>query len=201
MAQLGLEKIDLAEGGWLLYHEYFLPVEEADRYFLKLRFDCSWEQKPGLFGHKQPRLTAAHGDNGVCYCYSGTRNLARPWTVPLFEIKQKIEQVEGQYNFCLLNLYRHGRDSMGLHADDEPEMGPMIASLSLGALRTFRIRHNTTRETRNYRVAHGTLIIMGGTMQQFWKHEVPKTSMPVGERINLTFRQIGDRCSSTWRPS
>ena len=81
---------------------------------------------------------------------------------------------------------------MGLHADDEPGMGNVIGSLSLGATRMFRIRHNKTKETRTFPVGNGTLIIMAGTMQQFWKHEVPKTAQDVGERINLTFRKIGD---------
>jgi alkylated DNA repair dioxygenase AlkB len=84
---------------------------------------------------------------------------------------------------------------MGWHADDEPEMGSIIGSLSLGATRKFRIRHNITRETRTFLVTSGTLIIMSGTMQQFWQHEVPKTKLPVGERINLTFRNIS-RASS-----
>jgi alkylated DNA repair dioxygenase AlkB len=66
----------------------------------------------------------------------------------------------------------------------------VIGSLSLGATRTFRIRHNKAKETKSIQVGHGTLIIMVGTMQQFWKHEVPKTTESVGERINLTFRQI-----------
>ena len=79
---------------------------------------------------------------------------------------------------------------MGWHADDEPEMGHVIGSLSLGATRKFRIRHNITRETRTFLAGHGTLIIMAGTMQQFWQHEVPKTKQVVGERINLTFRRI-----------
>ena len=79
---------------------------------------------------------------------------------------------------------------MGLHADNEPEMGNVIGSLSLGATRTFRIRHNASKETRTFPAGNGTLIIMAGTMQQFWKHEVPKTKENVGERINLTFRQI-----------
>ena len=79
---------------------------------------------------------------------------------------------------------------MGWHVDDEPEMGPVIGSLSLGATRKFRIRHNETRETRTFPVGHGTLIIMAGTMQNYWQHEVPKTKRLVGERINLTFRAI-----------
>lgn len=79
---------------------------------------------------------------------------------------------------------------MGWHADNEPEMGTVIGSLSLGATRKFRIRHNVTRETKTFLVGNGTLIIMAGTMQQFWQHEIPKTKQSVGERINLTYRQI-----------
>ena len=78
---------------------------------------------------------------------------------------------------------------MGMHADNEPGTGNVIGSLSLGATRTFRIRHNRTKETRTFQVGNGTLIIMAGTMQQFWKHEVPKAQENVGERINLTFRK------------
>ncbi len=187
-----MQTIRLADGGILLYDECFLLAEWSDRYFTELRDNCLWEQKPGVFGHRQPRLTAAYGDEGVSYRYSGTVNVALPWTPVLLEIKEKIESVEGRYNFCLLNRYRSGRDSMGMHADDEPEMGNLIGSLSLGATRKFRIKHNKTKETMTFPAGHGALIIMAGTMQQFWKHEVPKTLQAVGERINLTYRQISD---------
>jgi hypothetical protein len=184
------DTFDLTDGGILLYDEAFLPPDLADRYFAELRDQCAWEQKPGVFGHMQPRLTASYGDEGVTYRYSGTVNVALPWTPTLLEIKEKIEAVQGKYNYCLLNRYRSGQDSMGMHADDEPEMGNVIGSLSLGATRTFRIKHNKTKEAMSFPVGHGTLIIMAGTMQQFWKHEIPKTKEPVGERINLTFRQV-----------
>ena len=72
----------------------------------------------------------------------------------------------------------------------EPEMANVIGSLSLGATRQFRIRHNITMEIMTFPVSKGTLIILAGTMQQFWKHDVPKTKDEVGERINLTFRKI-----------
>jgi hypothetical protein len=185
-----LDTIELADGGLLLYDEAFLPPGLSDRYFVELRDHSAWEQKPGVFGHMQPRLTASYGDEGVTYRYSGTVNVALPWTDTLLEIKQEIEAVQGSYNYCLLNRYRSGADSMGLHSDDEPEMGNVIGSLSLGATRTFRIRHNATKETRVFPVGNGTLIIMAGTMQQFWKHDVPKTKENVEERINLTFREI-----------
>ena len=185
-----IERIELRDGGLLLYDDAFLTPGHADRYFENLRDHCKWEQKPGIFGYMQPRLIASYGDEGITYKYSGVENVALPWTMTLLEIKKKVEAIQGEYNYCLLNRYRSGSDSMGWHADDEPEMGNVIGSLSLGAIRKFRIRHNVTRETRTFPAGHGTLIIMAGTMQQFWQHEVPKTKQVVGERINLTFRKI-----------
>jgi alkylated DNA repair dioxygenase AlkB len=187
-----METIELADGGLLLYEAGFLPADLADRYFAELRATAPWEQKPAAFGRQQPRLTAAYGDDGVTYFYSGTVNRAAPWPPTLLEIKQRIEAVRGRYNYCLLNRYRSGQDSVGMHADAEPGMGEVIGSLSLGATRTCRIRHNKTKETRTVPLGHGTLVIMAGTMQQFWKHAVPKTTENVGERINLTFRHIGE---------
>jgi len=187
-----MKTIELADGGILLYDEAFLPTDLAERYFAELRDTAPWQQKKASFGHMQPRLTASYGDDGVTYSYSGTVNTAISWTPTLLEIKQKIEAVQGRYNYALLNRYRSGADSLGMHADDEPGMGNVIGSLSLGATRTFRFKHNKTKETRTFPVGNGTLVIMAGTMQQFWKHEVPKTTENVGERINLTFRWIGE---------
>jgi alkylated DNA repair dioxygenase AlkB len=185
-----MDTIELTDGGLLLYDEAFLPTDLADCYFIELRDQCVWEQKPGIFGHMQPRLIASYGNEGVTYRYSGLDYKALPWTATLLEIKEKIEAVQGEFNYCLLNRYRSGSDSMGWHADDEPEMGNVIGSLSLGATRQFRIRHNITREIMTFSVSNGTLIVMAGTMQHFWKHDVPKTKENVGERINLTFRKI-----------
>ena len=135
-------------------------------------------------------FVAEHRAEGVTYRYSGLDYTALPWTATMLEIKEKIEAVQGEYNYCLLNRYRSGSDSVGWRSDDEPETGNIIGSVSLGATRNFRIRHNVTRETKTFSVSNGTLIIMAGTMQQFWKHDVPKTKEHVGERINLTFRKI-----------
>lgn len=185
-----MNTIKLEGGGLLLLEDAFLSPDVADRYFTNLRDHCEWEQKPGIFGHMQPRLIASYGDAGVSYRYSGMDYGALPWIDSLLEIRNKIEAVQGEYNYCLLNRYRSGSDSMGWHADDEPEVGNVIGSLSLGATRKFRIRHIETRETKTFLANHGSLIIMAGTMQHFWQHEVPKTKQNVGERINLTFRQI-----------
>jgi alkylated DNA repair dioxygenase AlkB len=185
-----MQKFELLDGGLLFYEEGFLQKDIADRYLQDLLSQCVWEQKPGIFGHMQPRLIASYGDPGISYRYSNVTNTALPWIDVLLEIKRMIESVMGHYNYCLLNRYRNGADSMGWHADDEPEMGEVIGSLSLGATRNFRIRHNTTRETMNFPVGHGTLIIMAGTMQEHYQHEIPKTKKIIGERVNLTFREI-----------
>ena len=103
-----MKTIELTDGGILLYEEAFLPSELSDRYFAELRNHCVWEQKPGVFGHMQPRLTASYGDEGVTYRYSGTVNVAFAWNPALLEIKEKIEAVQGRYNYCLLNRYRSG---------------------------------------------------------------------------------------------
>lgn len=190
-----MQRIELEDGGVILYQESFFPQKLADRFFESLRSECQWEQKPGIFGHLQPRLIASYGDPGVQYKYSGIVNVALPWTDTLLEIKSQIESVQvdsqrPQFNYCLLNLYRHGQDSMGWHADNEPEMGNIIGSVSLGQTRKFRIRHNTSRRTQDFLLGHGSLLIMAGRMQQYWQHEVPKTKKPVDPRINLTYRKI-----------
>jgi alkylated DNA repair dioxygenase AlkB len=69
-------------------------------------------------------------------------------------------------------------------------MGNIIGSVSLGAARKFRIRHNASRRTQDFVLTNGSLLIMAGSMQEHWQHEVPKTKRPVGQRINLTYRKI-----------
>ncbi|HLN93999.1 MAG TPA: alpha-ketoglutarate-dependent dioxygenase AlkB, partial [Flavobacterium sp.] len=65
----------------------------------------------------------------------------------------------------------------------------LIASVSLGAERMFHMRHNQEpTQTLKLRLEHGSLLLMGGTTQHFWKHQIPKTARPTGPRINLTFR-------------
>lgn len=118
-----------------------------------------------------------------------------PWTKTLLEIKKRTEmKVKQKFNSVLANLYRDHRDSMGLHSDDEKELGknPVIASVSLGAARKFIMKHRMlkTAPQRKYLLESGSLLIMRGDTQKLWKHGVPKESQPCGARINLTFRTI-----------
>jgi alkylated DNA repair dioxygenase AlkB len=105
--------------------------------------------------------------------------------------------VHERFNSVLLNYYRDHRDSMGFHSDDERELGPtpIIASVSLGATRTFVLKHKTRPELKPIRLElpSGSLLLMKGLTQKNWKHGIDKQSKPCGPRVNLTFRQIFEK--------
>lgn len=186
------------DDGDVRYLPAALPPAEADACFDSLRVQVDWQQEEiHLFGarHAVPRLVAWHGDPGARYTYSGVAHEPRPWTPVLQQVRERVESLSGhRFNSVLLNLYRDGRDGMGWHADDEPELGtdPVIASVSLGATRRFRMRHRRHRgQVLTIDLAHGSLLLMQGPTQHHWLHAVPKTTRAVGERINLTFRRVG----------
>ena len=143
----------------------------------------------------QPRLIAWYGDEGSSYAYSGIGLTPLPWTTVLLNIKQRVELLaDYQFNSVLLNYYRDNRDSMGMHSDDEPELGskPTIASLSLGETRTLVFAHKFDKAASNFKLLlkSGSLLIMKGPTQQNWKHGINKESRRCGPRVNLTFRRI-----------
>ena len=177
----------------------FLPPAEAAALLAHLTEAVAWEQRRiTLFGqsHPQPRLTAWYGDPDARYAYSGLAWEPRPWLPALAALLPRLEAVSGaRFNSVLLNLYRDGRDSMGWHADDEPELGPapVIASLSLGATRRFRLRPRPGGPAAApvaLDLPAGSLLLMRGATQAAWQHALPKTARPVGPRLNLTFRWV-----------
>ncbi|CAB3798907.1 alpha-ketoglutarate-dependent dioxygenase AlkB family protein [Paraburkholderia fynbosensis] len=146
-----------------------------------------------------PRLTAWQGEPDAVYVYSGIRNVPQPWTPAVAQLKEAAEAVCGtRFNSVLLNRYRSGADSMGWHADREPELGPrpVIASVSLGVARTFDLRHNKTGVVQSFSLNGGSLLVMKGTTQAQWRHRVPKEPRVAGERINLTFRWVTPRVAA-----
>ena len=179
------------------YIPNFLSSDLATQYFEELLNCIPWRQDPiTLFGktHPQPRLTSLHAHTLDSYSYSGIVMRPQPMTETLQQIENKIYKLcDASFTTVLLNMYRNGKDSNGWHADDEPELGknPVIASVSLGAPRFFHIRHNHDPKQRYKLILeHGSLLLMGGATQHFWKHQVAKTSKKVGPRINLTFRKV-----------
>jgi alkylated DNA repair dioxygenase AlkB len=182
----------------LLFCERVDLGEDPDALLNRLIDGCDWQQETvTLFGktHLQPRLIAWYGDEGAAYTYSGTRHEPLPWTRELKGLREKIEVLtQSRYNSVLLNLYRNEKDAMGLHADDEPELGdePVIASISLGEQRTlyFRHRHRHDLQTFNLPLPSASLLVMRGPTQRYWKHGIRKLRRPLGPRVNLTFRWI-----------
>lgn len=151
-----------------------------------------------MFGRwvDSPRLSCWIGDAGASYRYSGQSFEPHPWPDALLPLRGRLRQELGiDFNSVLANLYRDGRDAMGWHSDDEPELGPepVIASVSLGAARRFVLRRRDDHTVRKeFRLEPGSLLVMRGNSQRDWQHALPRTAKPVGPRINLTFRRIVD---------
>lgn len=179
------------------YVPAFIGYEEANELFEKLLLQVNWQQDDiVVFGKKyqQPRLTALYGNDGKSYSYSSLTMFPNKWNSLLIYIKEKVEDfMKVKFSTVLLNYYRDGNDSNGWHADNEKELGknPIIASVSFGAKRVFQMKHNSIKEQKlKIELEHGSLLIMKGTTQHFWKHQIPKSTRNVGPRINLTFRII-----------
>ncbi|WP_339610446.1 alpha-ketoglutarate-dependent dioxygenase AlkB [uncultured Planktosalinus sp.] len=179
------------------YFPKFYAEDKATKVFNQLLKETPWQQdKITVFGktHLQPRLTALYADNEKTYSYSNITMHPKPFSPLLKELKTDIEkQCNDAFSTVLLNLYRHGKDSNGWHSDDEKELGknPAIASLSFGEERWFHLKHKFRPELKTKIILqHGSLLVMKGTTQHFWKHQISKTSREVNPRINLTFRLI-----------
>ena len=188
-----LVPIPIEDGALALMRQLPLPFSHAE-VLTRLLNETPWrEESVVVYGkrHLQPRLTAWYGD--ASYTYSGLRLEPLPWTELLLAIRAAVESACGcRFNSVLLNRYRNGRDSMGMHSDDEPELGddPVIASLSYGATRTFVLRHKRNKQTLRLPLEDGSLLVMRGQLQRNWLHGINKSARPLGERINLTFRYI-----------
>jgi alkylated DNA repair dioxygenase AlkB len=116
------------------------------------------------------------------------------WTYDLLTIRSRVEkETQLDFNSLLLNLYRNGKDGVGWHSDKENNTGkdPIIASVTFGDTRIFRLRHKFRKDVAQVEIPlhHGSFLLMAGTTNSFWQHQVPKTARNVLPRINLTFRR------------
>lgn len=185
----------------ITFYPEFLSQKLSNQLYHSLLEEVDWTQNDiTLFGktYKVPRLEAWYGDQDKSYTYSGITMSPKPWLDSLLFIKYQIEsEIPQQFNSVLINYYRNGNDRVGLHSDDEKELGPLpsIASISLGADRLFRLKHKKFKQnglSESLTLPEGSLLVMEGITQKHWKHEVPRTSKPIGGRINLTYRNIVD---------
>lgn len=185
----------LMDNAEVIFYPGLFTETETKILFTNLVEQIAWKQEPiKIFGKSilQPRLTAYYGTEA--YKYSGITMQPLPWNTPLLKIKEKIEPlVNTEFNGVLLNLYRHGKDSMGWHSDDEKELAKdgVIASLSLGETRRFIFRRKDNHDVKvELNLADGDFFTMAGNTQKYWQHQVPKMAKSSQPRINLTFRVI-----------
>jgi alkylated DNA repair dioxygenase AlkB len=199
-SELDTSRRDLDEGAWVALLGHFIEGDRALMETLRQTLPLG-SQTIRLAGRDvvSPRLVSWHGDPDAYYRYSGRTFEPHPWTPELAAVKESVDATVGaSFNSVLVNFYRDGQDSMGEHADDEPELGPepdnvLIASVSLGDRRLFLLRHKRTRALHEFDLGDGSLLVMGGTTQRHFKHRVPRTTRPVGPRMNLTFRVVTPR--------
>lgn len=180
------------------FYPSLFSAKQSDEYLAYLLKHVEWKQEKIKYYGKVfdlPRLTAWYGDIGKSYTYSGIRVNAEQWLPVLLEIKREIENISHtRFNSVLLNLYRGERDSVAWHSDDEPELGknPAIGSVSFGDTRAFQFRHKHDKSLNlKIDLLHGSYLLMKGTTQQYWQHQIAKSGRRCEPRINLTFRNIG----------
>ena len=183
----------------IYYYSTFFDKVQSNRFLDEFINEIEWRQNSiFLFGkkHSLPRLEAWYGDRGVNYTYSGIKHSSTVWAPSLMFIRNRVEkELNFKFNSVLMNYYRTGLDSNGWHSDDEKELGrnPVIASISFGSLRKFKLRHKTMTGVKtklDLELEHGSLLIMSGETQHFWKHCIPKTKAMINPRVNLTFRVV-----------
>jgi alkylated DNA repair dioxygenase AlkB len=195
LASAAGERIELP-GADLVFWPRVDLREDYDVLLRRLVAQSEWRQERiTVYGkpYLQPRLSAWYGD--LSYRYSGIRLEPLPWTPLLRELKDAVQALTGnEYNSVLLNYYRDGNDGMGMHSDDEPELGPRpaIASLSLGESRDFILKHRHRKDLDTLRLPlpAGSLLLMQGDTQRNWRHGIGKLRRACGARLNLTFRRV-----------
>lgn len=196
-----VEGIDLGHGSYLQLARGFIPADQATIKMRELEGELAWEERAiVLFGKRilQPRLVAWAG--ALPYRYSGQTLPPRELTPTVAKLLERVSNHVSpatgnrRFNHVLANRYRDGNDSMGMHADAEPELGPdpVVATLSFGATRGLVIepRKGLPGERRTIQLGQGDLMIMGGACQRHFRHGIPRARGPVGPRISLTFRYI-----------
>jgi alkylated DNA repair dioxygenase AlkB len=172
------------------YAPGFLAADEAEMLLAILLANADWRQERiRLFGRRVevPRLVAWYGDPGINYRYSNLDHTCHGWLPELAAVRERLASDWGfTSTLVLLNRYRDGRDGMGWHTDDEPGHGAWLASISLGAARRFSMRADDGRGLVSLVLEPGSLLFMRGAVP----HALPKSARPLGERVNLTFRQV-----------
>ncbi|KIW19937.1 hypothetical protein PV08_00512 [Exophiala spinifera] len=211
----------------LLYFQPFIPrsIERelftflrSELFFYRVKYTIKRFGKETLIN--TPRFTTVFGiDETSRFFNDGTQIVeasdlskpvrkdkykCRPRPIPeCLDLLRRVTEANTntKYNFCLVNYYASGSDSISFHSDDERFLGPdpAIASFTLGAKRDFLMKHKPPKgqepkpETRDIKIplASGDMVLMRGPTQSNWLHSIPKRKGGEAEkgRINITLRR------------
>ena len=178
------------------YHGIILDKKKCAFYYQELMKTMLWKNDEAIiFGKKiiTKRKVAWYGESEFTYTYSKVTKRATLFTKELLVLKEIVEKESGEtYNSCLLNLYHSGEEGMAYHSDGEKMLkkNGAIASLSLGAARTFSFKHKENKQRIDVILENGSLLVMKKGTQTNWLHRLPPTKKVRSPRINLTFRGI-----------
>lgn len=180
------------------YRPTFLRWADADALFQDLSMSAPLQlETPIIRGVPMPtrRSSCAYGKKpGAVYRYVGIERKSHERPPLLASLWAKVEaETRAEFNFCLCLLYPDGEASLGWHSDDERDLvsGSPIASVSLGAERTFALRvKGTGSRCAAVELAHGSLLVMSGKCQAHTEHTITPESRVKLPRINLTFRSV-----------
>lgn len=178
------------------YYGVVFSREHCDFYYNNLLNEIPWENDQAIiFGKRYitKRKVAWFGDRQFSYTYSGITKRAHLWTKELLRLKSIVEELSSEtYNSCLLNLYHNGSEGMAWHSDNEKTLqeNGAIASVTLGAVRKFSLKHKESKQRIDINLENGSLLVMKGSTQKHWLHRLPPTKKVQTPRINLTFRTI-----------
>lgn len=189
----GIKEFDLPDADVMLIDNFF-NKEESDAFYNTLLTETPWREYEMPMYDKivtAPRMISWHQDKNAAISSSN----APEFSSDLNSIRKRVEaETNLQFNAVLLNLYRNGNDGVSWHSDkiDRSGSNPIIASVTFGETRMFRLRHKLRKDVPQFEIPlyHGSFLIMAGKTNSFWEHSVPKTSKEVLPRINLTFRRV-----------
>lgn len=189
----GRKDFELPDADVILIDNFFTK-DEADYYYEVLLNNTNWKEYEMPMYDKivtAPRMISWFQDKSDTIHSANALEL----TKELKEIRERVEvEVKLKFNAVLLNLYRNGNDGVSWHSDkiNRSDANPVIASVTFGETRMFRLRHKFRKDVPFVEIPlhHGSFLLMAGTTNSFWEHQVPKTAKKVLSRINLTFRRI-----------
>lgn len=195
-------KIKLKEG-----NSWIIQYEQLSKYVCNFDFDKIWNGHPSDFttikimgkDTKTPRWSQNYGQD---YFYSGIIHKAKPITIPFFQtllnfvnfhsLYFKFRKSNEEFKQILVNWYESGDHYIGPHSDSESQLvkNSPIYSFSFGNERDFVVKSKNNNERYVFKMNNCSLLIMGGEMQKFYNHSVPKRKIKSNftKRINVTFR-------------